>query len=262
VIPGGSEGIGLAVSEALVAAGADVFICSRSTLKLAAASARLENIRVRPDQRIAAGTLDVTNYESTRTALESLTAKFGAPDFLINCAGIAHPGYLDDLEIGRLKEMMDLNYFGTLHTVKALLPSMRRAGRGHIVNVSSMAGYLGLFGYTGYCASKYAVIGFSWALRQEIRPYGLWVSVLCPANTYTPGLERENRTKPKDVLALEEKVKPASAESVARALLRSLPRGPFLIHPTLETRLIYWATRWAPTRLGDRLLRRNPKNAA
>jgi len=256
VIPGGSEGIGLAVAARLAALGADVLIGSRDGAKRDRALAALEGVRAGGDQMLCAEAMDVADFNSVRQQAERIVQRRGAPDFLINCAGFAHPGYLDELDVPALREMMDVNYFGTVHTVKAFLPAMRRAGRGHIVNVSSVAGYLGLFGYSGYCASKYAVIGFSWALRHELRPVGIAVSVLCPANTRTPGLERENRMKPREILELEKKIGTSGAEDVANALLRRLPGRGFLIHPTRASRLVYLASRWAPACVVDFFLRR------
>lgn len=259
-VMGGSEGIGLAVARELVIGGAHVAVCSRDPDKLAKALQALEASRVDLRQRLSAQPVDVTDDVSAGHRMESMLAQDGPPEFLINSAGAARPGYLEDLEMSDLRQMMDLNYFGTVNAIKAVLPAMRRAGRGHIVNVSSMAGYLGLFGYTGYCASKYAVIGFSEALRREIKPYGICVSVLCPPNTKTPGLEKENRTKPEEVLKLEEKARTADPEDIARALLRALPRRPFLINPTLDSKLIYAASRLLPPALKDYFLRRPSAN--
>jgi 3-dehydrosphinganine reductase len=217
----------------------------------------METSRVDTQQRLSTHSVDVTDYASTCRRFESILEHEGPPDFLINSAGGARPGFLEDLEMSDIREMMELNYFGTVNAIKAVFPAMRRAGKGHIVNVSSMAGYLGLFGYTGYCASKYAVIGFSEALRHEIKPFGIYVSVLCPPNTRTPGLERENQNKPKEVLKMEEKAKTADPQSIARALLRALPQHPFLINPTLDSKLIFGASRLLPTSLRDYFLRRS-----
>lgn len=256
IVIGGSEGIGLAVASELASSGADVIIGSRYADKLDHAIRALEKLRKNVDQVLATVVMDVTDGEATRAQLESVMKQYRTPDLLINSAGFAHPGYLENLDVSVLRQMMDVNYFGAVHTIKAVLPAMRKAGQGHIVNVSSVAGYLGLFGYTGYCASKYAVIGFSWALRNEVKPYGISVSVLCPANTRTPGFDRENRLKPAEVLAMEEKLKTVSAERVARALMRSLASRSFLIHPTFDARLVYLASRLAPTQIMDMFLRR------
>jgi 3-dehydrosphinganine reductase len=123
--------------------------------------------------------------------------------------------------------------------------------KGHIVNTSSMAGFIGLFGYTGYCASKYAVVGFSEALRRELKPYGIRVSVLCPPNTRTPGLEEENKFKPAAVLKTEEKAKPVDPDFVAKGLLKALPKNEFMIVPTFDGKLAYTLSRHAPSILNQ-----------
>jgi 3-dehydrosphinganine reductase len=256
LVMGGSEGIGLAVALEFVIQGSHVTVCSRHPDKLKKALQIMETSRVDQQQRLSTQSVDVTDYASTSRRLESILGHDGPPEFLINSAGVARPGYLEDLAMSDIRQMMELNYFGTVNAIKAVFPAMRRAGKGHIVNVSSMAGYLGLFGYTGYCASKYAVIGFSEALRHEAKPYGIHVSVLCPPNTKTPGLERENQKKPKEVLKMEEKAKTSDPQTVAKALLRALPRRPFLINPTLDSKLIYAASRLLPSSLKDYLLRR------
>src|SRR6185437_4120522 len=118
--------------------------------------------------------------------------------------------------------------------------------KAHIINTSSLAGFMGLFGYTGYCASKYAVVGFSQALLSELKPYGIAVSVLCPPNTKTPGLERENQFKPPEVLKMEEKAKVVTAEEVSQTLMKSLPKRKFWIIPTFDGSLALYLSRFAP----------------
>ena len=256
IVIGGSEGIGRAVAVELVLRGAHVVIASRHDDKLKNTLKDMEKVRRDPGQVLAAVSLDVMDFEQTRRQLEAAMKSYGTPDILINSAGYAHPGYLEDLDVAVLRKMMDVNYFGIVHAVKAVLPALRKAGKGHIVNVASMAGYLGLFGYTGYCASKYAVLGFSKALRHELEPFHIAVSVVCPPNTDTPGFEKENRIKPREVLALEQRVKTAKPEAIARAMLRAIPRRPFLIHPTAGAKLVYHANRFLPAAVMDHFLRR------
>ena len=124
---------------------------------------------------------DVTDLAQVQSAQQHIQREAGVPDLLINCAGGAHPGYVQELPLEVFHEMMDLNYFGTVHMVKAWLPAMLERGSGHIVNVSSVAGFLGAFGYSAYGPSKYAVRGFSDVLRLEVKPLGLRVSVVFPA---------------------------------------------------------------------------------
>jgi len=246
IVMGGSEGIGLATAVALVQRGAGVAVGSRNPQKLAAALRRLETARRSPGQLLTTAAVDVTDEAAMEGVISAWIARHGAPDILINSAGFARPGYLDEISIADLRRMMDVNYFGVVHAVKAALPAMRGAAKGHIVNVSSVAGFLGLFGYAGYCASKYAVIGFSEALRQEVRPYGIGVSVICPPNTRTPGLAMENKIKPQEVLKMEETVKTVPPELIANAIVRDLPKNKFFIHANLETKLVHAASRWFP----------------
>lgn len=245
-VTGGSQGIGLSAAKLFVRAGADVIILSRSAMKLENALHELELERRHPKQILSSQALDVTDWDSVNTHLPKAFEKWGEPDILVNCAGIAHPGYLDELPIEKFKEMMDLNYYGALHTCKVSVPYFKKHESGHIINVSSMAGFLGLFGYTGYCASKWAVIGFSEALKAELRPFGIQVSVLAPPNTRTPGLEQENLSKPPEVLKTEEKTTVMDPEEVAHALLEGIPRKKFMIVPSLDGRLAYHLSRYAP----------------
>ncbi len=254
-VAGGSEGIGKAVGQAFAAAGADVAILSRSPEKLTAALGELEARRTHAGQVLVSRSVDIRDFEACRTAIDVLVDELGTPDIVVTCAGFARPGYIDDLDIEHFRAMMDLNYFGTVHVSKAVIPHLVRAGRGTIVNTSSMAGLVGVFGYTGYSASKYAVRGFSEALRRELRPFGIRVSVLCPPNTRTPGFDEENRYKPAEVLRAEEKVSTVEPEFVAEQLLRRLPSDPFLIIPTRDGRLAYLLSRYLPA-IVDRAVRR------
>lgn len=243
LIVGGSEGIGLALAHEFFRAGASVHIASRSRQKLDLAETSLRSKGpTEAGQMIKTYPLDVTDWNAVNLFAEH----FPCPDILINCAGMAVPGYIDELSVSDFQKMMDLNYFGTVHVTKAFVPKMKKAGKGHVLNVSSMAGYIGLFGYTGYCASKYAVIGFSEALDQELRPFGIGVSVLCPPNTRTPGLDAENRFKPKEVLMTEEKAKVVEPEMIAKFVVANFPKAPFWLIPTLDGRFAFKLKQWAP----------------
>ena len=242
-VVGGSEGIGLAVARALVAQGVDVAIFGRSESKLSAA------------QMPYAAQLDVTDAAATATALEAAVRDRGVPDLVVSTAGFARAEWFAEAPLDNVRAMIETNYLGTVHVCHALVPHLVEAGRGTIVTTSSMAGLTGVFGYAGYSASKFAVVGFSEALRRELRPSGVHVAVLCPPNTRTPGFDEENRTKPAEVLAAEEKVKTLEPEQVADYLLKVLPSRPNLVIPGFDSRLGHRVIRHLP-RVADRLLRR------
>lgn len=246
MVTGGSEGIGKEIALELIRQGADVLVFSRSNEKLQNALREFESARRGPEQRIKVHALDVTDHKATTGTLNAMVKEYGVPDYVINCAGYARPGYLTDLEIDHYQKMMDLNYFGIVNVCKALVPHLINAKKGHIVNTSSMAGFIGLFGYTGYCASKYAVVGFSEALRRELEHCNVKVSVLCPPNTKTPGLIEENKYKPQEVLATEEKAEPVGPDFIARKTVKYLGTNKFMIVPTFDGGMAYLLSRYAP----------------
>lgn len=246
---GGSEGIGLAVAERLVAEGREVVVLSRSQAKLDAALARL-------GERARAEVVDVTDADGTRAVVDAVVAEIGVPDLVVTTAGYARPGWLEDIPDEDVAGMVVTNLLGTIHVCRAVLPHLRAAGRGTIVTTSSMAGLAGVFGYTVYSASKFGVIGFSEALRREVRPHGVRVLTLCPPNTLTPGFDAENRHKPAEVLAAEENVATLTPEAVADTLVRALRRRRgFLVVPGRDSRLAAVAIRHLPS-VADRALRR------
>jgi 3-dehydrosphinganine reductase len=135
--------------------------------------------------------------------------------------------------------MMEVNYFGTVYMTKEVLPAMLKRGSGYIINISSVAGFLGTFGYTAYGASKFAVRGFSDALRAEMRIHGIGVSIIFPQDTQTAQLEYESQYKPPETKALAGNTKIMSPEDVAHEAIRGIERGRYIILPGLESKLIY-----------------------
>lgn len=204
---------------------------------------------------VRTASLDVRDADATPAIIDRLISEVGLPDLVVVTAGYARPAWFDEAYPADVRGMMETNFFGTYHVCRAVVPHLARAGRGTIVTTSSMAGLTGVFGYTGYCASKFAVLGFSEALRRELRPFGVHIAVLCPPNTRTPGFDEENRHKPAEVLAAEQKVKTLEADHVATELLRALPRRPSIVIPARDSRMGYRAMRWFPG-LADRVLRR------
>jgi 3-dehydrosphinganine reductase len=239
LVTGGSSGIGLALAQALSAKGAHVWIIARRQNQLEAALATIEKARQSPKQIFGEVAGDVSDWEQVSSAVDKVTQAAGVPDLLINSAGITHPGYFQDLDMSIFRSMMEVNYFGTVHAIKACLPGMLQRKSGYIVNISSVAGFLGVFGYTAYGASKFAVAGFSDVLRSEMKPYGIHLSIVYPPDVDTPQLAYENKIKPVETKAISGNSNVMTPEEVARTILKGVERGKYVILPGMEASLVY-----------------------
>lgn len=233
VITGGSSGIGLALAQKLAEAGGKIWLIARNEEKLKAA---LESL---PDEsRGGYFSTDIADYsqvENTAKALQSHKI-----DLLINSAGVAHPGTFEELPLDIFHQMMDINYFGTVNIIKAFLPIL--ADNAHIVNIASMAAVLGVYGYTAYGASKYAVRGFSDVLRSELLLTNKKISLVYPPDTETPQLEYENQFKPAITKEIAGSAGALSAEIVAANILKGIQKEQYLIIPGMESKLIHTAS--------------------
>jgi 3-dehydrosphinganine reductase len=235
LITGGSSGLGLALANSLAAQGSNVWLIARRKDVLEQAYKGLPTSASQKHGMISA---DVSDAGQVQSAVARVTREAGVPDLLINCAGAAHPGYVQELPVEIFHQMMDLDYFGTVNMVKAVLPGMLERGSGHIVNVSSAAGFLAPFGYSAYSPAKYAVRGFSDVLRLELKPLGIRVSLAFPPDMDTPGMVNENKTKPYETVEAfsTSLVKP---EPVAKSILDGVKRGKYIILHGFETWILY-----------------------
>lgn len=249
LITGGSSGIGLALAKLLAARGAHVWLAAREPGRLASALNEVELARSSTAQRCGTVQADLSIPAQAGAAVAEVSRSAGIPDVVINSAGAAHPGYVQDLPLDIFRWMMEINYFATVYVTKAVLPGMLERRSGHILNISSLAGLHGFFGYTAYGASKFAVTGFSEALRAELKPHGIRVSVVFPPDTDTPQLAYENRYKPAETKALSGAANVLPVEKVAQAILRQAERGHYMIFPGSEARLIHLLSSKLPKRL-------------
>ncbi|MFH1130872.1 MAG: SDR family oxidoreductase [Pseudomonadota bacterium] len=245
-ITGGSSGIGKATAKKLATLGSSVCIAARDNNRLMQALDEIKGVAAAEDQVFEAIQLDVRNKLAVEEAAQKVIAKLGGLDILINNAGISHPGYVQEIPDHVFDAMMQVNYFGTVHVTRAFLRHFVGQKSGHIANVSSLLGFMGVFGYTAYAASKFAVAGFSDALRQELLPHNIGVSVLFPADTDTPQLHEEDKIKPPETKAIAGNVKVMSAESVAEKLLSGIAKGKYHIVPGFGSKFTYFMYRHAP----------------
>lgn len=239
LITGGSSGIGLALAKHLAVCGANIVIAARREAQLSDAKNELLALRSSSSQIIETISMDITSEDQTNQKLQAFFSQHGTPDILINSAGVAHPGVFKDLDPQIFRWTMNVNYFGTVYVTKAIVPGMVERGSGHIINVSSIAGFLGVYGYTAYSASKFAVRGFSDVLKCELKPEGIQVSVVFPPDTQTPQLEYESQFKPEITKELAGNAGVMSAEEVADKILASAAKGKYIITPGTESTLIF-----------------------
>jgi len=243
LITGGSSGIGLALAKQLAHEGVNVCLLARDKEKLSQAKLEIEKTTDNHlNQFIDTISCDVTDYDELAAVLGDWITRHEVPDLVINSAGITYPGYFQDLDVEIFHRLMEVNYFGTLHVLKYLIPKMISQGKGTVVNISSQAGFVGVYGYSGYGASKYAVRGLSDVLRAEMKPLGIQVSIVFPPDTQTPQLEFEEPLKPPETKAIAGSAHVLSAEHVANSILRDVGRGKYVIIPGLEGNLFYRMT--------------------
>ncbi len=176
VITGASSGIGKALAEKFAAEGSNLALAARRIDRLFELKQKLSNVEVLPVET------DVTSEEDCKKLIDQTIAKFGRIDILINNAGISMRAAFEDVELGVLRELMDVNYWGTVYCTKYALPHILKQN-GSIVGVISTGGYIGLPGRTGYSASKFAVRGFLDTVRIEYLRSGLHVLVAAPGFT-------------------------------------------------------------------------------
>jgi 3-dehydrosphinganine reductase len=238
LVTGGSSGIGLAIARQLAAAGAHVWILARRPELLAQAVHDIEQQRASPQQVVGSIAADVTDEHAITARLGEFCAQNGVPDFLFNCAGIAHPGTFEETGLDIYRSMMETNYFGTLYPTKAIVPGMVQRKSGHIVNFASIAGFLSVYGYTAYGASKAAIKGLTGALRAEMRLHGIHVSLVYPADTKTPQLDFEKALEP-EITKILAGSKPITAEYAAKVVINGVAHRRFAITPGFDATLYY-----------------------
>lgn len=192
VITGGASGIGLAVAQAFYAAGTNVVLADINEQGLRKAEAHLKRNTPGAHQQIICMPTDVTREEEVRELMEMAVTICQRIDLVVTCAGIGASGAIDTFAASEMQRMMDINFMGTFHCIQKALPTMRRQRGGHFVCLSSVAGKLGSPFLSGYCASKWAVRGFTSAVRAELEGSGIGITTVFPGWVDTPMVHQEN----------------------------------------------------------------------
>lgn len=247
-ITGGSTGIGLAIAKLLATQGCNVAIFARTISKLETALSVIKQAQKNASQMLNYYSVDTANNVEVNEVFSKAVMEFGSPNILINCVGIAQPDYFENIRFDIFDKTIKSNLYSTWNACYAILPYLKQKG-GYIVNTSSIAGFLGVFGYTDYCMTKFGIIGFSDALRQELAQYNIAVSVLCPPDTDTPGFEAENKNKPAETKEIGGKAKLLHPDVVAQAVLKGIQQKKKMIIPGIDGKLTLLLKRFFPSLL-------------
>ena len=176
VITGGSDGIGKALVAQFLALGAKVATCGRNENKLSLLATEF------PSSNLFTAQVDVSKQDQSEAFIKQVVDNWGRIDILINNAGISMRALVSEVSVQTLQNVMDINFWGTVYCTKAALASIKQ-NKGVIVGVSSIAGYRGLPGRSGYSASKFALNGWLEALKTELYASGTHVMWVCPGFT-------------------------------------------------------------------------------
>lgn len=212
VITGASSGLGAWLAQELSRLGAIVILLARSREKLQQIAALMQG----EHECIVT---DITSLEQVLAAAHEIIHTYGQIDILINNAGYGVFESFEDASLENMEEMMNVNYMGTVRCIKAILPYMRLAKSGHIVNIASLAGKISTAKSSGYCASKHAVLGFTNSLRQELKGTGIFLTAVNPGPIDTPFFVRAD---PSGNYASKMKSHMLQPSQVGQAVLRAI----------------------------------------
>ncbi|HBX55731.1 oxidoreductase [Pseudomonas sp. UBA2684] len=184
-ITGASRGIGAEIAKAALAAGDNVVATGRDL-------ARLEALFALYGERVLPVQLDVAQEGQAALAVEAALRRFGRIDIAVNNAGYGQLGPFEENDVSAVERQFATNVFGVFHVCRAVLPVMRSQRAGHIFNMSSIAGVLGMGGAALYCSAKFAVEGFSESLAQEVAQFGIRVTIIEPGAFRTDFLDHSS----------------------------------------------------------------------
>ncbi|MGF6840961.1 NAD(P)-dependent dehydrogenase (short-subunit alcohol dehydrogenase family) [Paraburkholderia youngii] len=192
LITGVSSGFGRALAQEALATGHKVV----GTVRTAQAKREFESLSA----NAAWGrVLDVTDFDAIDGVVAEIEASVGPIDVLVNNAGYGHEGIMEESPLPEMRRQFDVNVFGAVAMMKAVLPFMRERRRGHIVNITSMGGYITMPGITYYCGSKFALEGISEALGKEVKPFGIAVTAVAPGSFRTDWAGRSMTRTPRSI---------------------------------------------------------------
>jgi NAD(P)-dependent dehydrogenase (short-subunit alcohol dehydrogenase family) len=249
-ITGAASGIGRAAALAAAREGAALWL---TDLNAAALDATVQQVRAAGGKVLGARALDVTDIDAVRTFAEDIHAQSGSVDAVMNIAGIAVWGAVENLTHQDWRRAVEVNLMGPIHVIECFVPAMVRAGRGGwLVNVSSAAGLVGLPWHAPYSAAKFGLRGVSEVLRFDLHQHGIAVSLVCPGGVdtgiiNTVRIAGVDTTSPDfDALRARFRRHAVSPESAAQSILRGMRRRQYLVFTSADVRFGHWGQRWFP----------------
>lgn len=192
LITGVSSGFGRALAEEALAAGYRVV----GTVRSEQAKQTFEALN---STRAFGRVLDVTDFESVEHVVAGIEASVGPLDVLVNNAGYGHEGIMEESPLAEMRRQFDVNVFGAVAVMKGVLPYMRERRRGHILNITSMSGFITMPGIAYYCGSKFALEGISEVLGKEVKPFGIHVTAVAPGSFRTEWAGRSMVRTPRSI---------------------------------------------------------------
>jgi short-subunit dehydrogenase len=250
IITGASSGIGKACAEEFAKRGANLVLAARQYVTLCEITSDLEK---RYGIKAIAVQADVSKEEDCKSLIKQALVTFQKIDVLINNAGLSMRALFDEVELSVLKNLMDVNFWGTVYCTKYALPEILKT-KGSVVGISSIAGYRGLPGRTGYSASKFAMNGFMESLRTELLKTGVHVMVACPgftaSNIRVAALAKDGASHGETSM---EEGKMMTAEEVASNIVNGIAARKRTLVMTGQGKLTVWLNKLLPA-LADKLV--------
>ncbi|WP_434710409.1 oxidoreductase [Pseudomonas sp. R1-1] len=191
-ITGVSSGFGQALAREALAAGHRVI----GTVRSESAVAMFEALA---PERAHAVVLDVTDFEAIDTVVAAVEKRYGPVDVLVNNAGYGHEGVFEESPLAEMRRQFDVNVFGAVAVTKAFVPYFRQRRAGHIVNITSMGGYITMPGIAYYCGSKFTLEGISDTLSKELAPFNIFVTAVAPGSFRTDWAGRSMQRTPRSI---------------------------------------------------------------
>ena len=226
IITGGSSGIGLSSAMLLAKRGCSISLLARGEDGLQRAAA---SIRQQTGQSVETYSVDVSDADGCAAAVAKAVEKNGPPSWAIASAGIVRPGLFKEQTAADHRAQMNTNYFGAVNLAYAVYPLMKAAGTGRLVIISSGAALVGLYGYSSYGPTKFALRGLAESLRVELKGDGISVTLVYPGDTDTPQLAHELPLRPEVTSKLAEGAKVMSPDDVAARFIKGAEAGKFIV---------------------------------